>query len=58
MTIKHKSIKTDVLISGAGVVGMTLAFALADNGIKVVIVDALDIEASLSDEFDGRSYAS
>ena len=50
-------VKTDLLISGAGVVGMTLAFALADQGLKVIIVDTLDVEESLSDEFDGRSYA-
>ncbi len=49
--------KTDVLISGAGVVGMTLAYALAKHGLKVVIVDALDVANSLNDEFDGRSYA-
>jgi 2-octaprenyl-6-methoxyphenol hydroxylase len=57
MVIKQKSTKTDVVISGAGVVGMTLAFALAENGITVSIVDSIDIEASLGDEFDGRSYA-
>ncbi|MDG1859909.1 MAG: UbiH/UbiF/VisC/COQ6 family ubiquinone biosynthesis hydroxylase, partial [Emcibacteraceae bacterium] len=57
MAIKQKTIKSDVLISGAGVVGMTLACALAENGVSVVIVDTMDIEASLSDEFDGRSYA-
>lgn len=55
---KNKAIKnTDVLISGGGVVGMTLAYALAEHGISVSIVDAIDIEASLGDEFDGRSYA-
>jgi 2-octaprenyl-6-methoxyphenol hydroxylase len=57
MAMKQQAIKTDVLISGAGVVGMTLAYALAENGITVSIVDALDFEISLSDEFDGRSYA-
>lgn len=50
-------VKADLLISGAGVVGMTLAYALAKQGLKVVIVDTLDVEKSLSDEFDGRSYA-
>ena len=49
--------KVDVLISGSGVVGMTLAYALAQQGLKVIIVDALDVEASMGDEFDGRSYA-
>ncbi len=48
---------TDVLISGAGVVGMALAYALSKHGIKVIIIDALDVGKSLNDEFDGRSYA-
>lgn len=50
-------IKTDILISGAGVVGMTMAYALAKYGLKVCIVDALDIKKSLNDKFDGRAYA-
>ena len=50
-------VKTDVLISGAGVVGMTLAYALAEQGLNITIVDTLDVEKSLGDEFDGRSYA-
>ncbi len=57
MTKKSQNLQTDVLISGAGVVGMTLGFALAQNGIKVVIIDTLDIKKSLNDQFDGRSYA-
>lgn len=50
-------LEPDILISGAGVVGMTLGYALAQNGINVVIIDTLDIKASLNDDFDGRSYA-
>lgn len=57
MAIKQKTIKSDVIISGAGVVGMTLGYSLASQGLKVAIVDTLDIENTLSDEFDGRSYA-
>ncbi len=49
--------KTDVLISGAGVVGMTLAYALAKYGLKVCIVDALDVSKTLNNKFDGRAYA-
>lgn len=49
--------KFDVVISGAGVVGMTLAFALAQNGITVALVEYTDIAPSLNDGFDGRSYA-
>lgn len=54
---KNKTSQTEIIISGAGVVGMTLAFSLAEHGIKTTIIDSLDIEASLGDEFDGRSYA-
>lgn len=50
-------IKTDILISGAGVVGMTLAYALSEYGHKVCIVDALDVKKTLNDKFDGRAYA-
>lgn len=49
--------KFDVAISGGGVVGMTLACALAQNGITVALVEYTDIAPSLNDEFDGRSYA-
>lgn len=54
---KNKTSQTEIIISGAGVVGMTLAYSLAEHGIKTTIIDSLDIEASLGDEFDGRSYA-
>jgi len=54
---KNQILKFDLLISGAGVVGMTLGLSLAGQGLKVAIVDTLDIEKSLGDEFDGRSYA-
>jgi len=54
---KIKTSQTEIIISGAGVVGMTLAFSLAEHGIKTTIIDSLDIEASLGDVFDGRSYA-
>lgn len=57
MTKNSKTIKSDLLISGAGVVGMTLAYALAEQGLMVAIVDSLDVSNSLNDEFDGRSYA-
>ncbi|MBL4802396.1 MAG: 2-octaprenyl-6-methoxyphenyl hydroxylase [Emcibacter sp.] len=49
--------KFDVVISGGGVVGMTLAAALAQNGLTVALVEYTDIVHSLNDEFDGRSYA-
>lgn len=57
MNRKSQILKFDILISGAGVVGMTLAYILANEGLKVAIVDTLDIGNSINDEFDGRSYA-
>lgn len=47
----------DVIISGAGVVGMTLAVALGQEGLRVAVLDTHDIAPTLKDEFDGRSYA-
>jgi 2-octaprenyl-6-methoxyphenol hydroxylase len=53
----NKKSQTEIIISGAGVVGMTLAYALAEHGIKTAIIDSVDLKSSLSDAFDGRSYA-
>jgi len=53
----HKARKTDVIISGSGVVGMSMAYALAQGGLSVVLVENTDLPATLKDEFDGRSYA-
>lgn len=53
----EKALKTDVILSGSGVVGMSLAVALAKNGLKVTLVEYTDLAASLNDAFDGRSYA-
>ena len=57
MNKKITSQKVDIVISGAGVVGMTLACILADHGLEIALIDPLNVEASLNDEFDGRSYA-
>lgn len=50
---------TDILIAGAGLNGMTLALALGQNGMDVILVDprppAADGEGAAL--FDGRSYA-
>jgi len=35
----HSSLKTDVLVIGAGPVGMTLALALADSPLRVLLLD-------------------
>jgi 2-octaprenyl-6-methoxyphenol hydroxylase len=47
----------DVVISGSGVAGMTLALGLARRGLKCALIDRIDVATTLHDEFDGRSYA-
>ena len=47
----------DVLIIGGGLVGGTLAVALADAGLQVCVVDRDDPETLLAVEFDGRASA-
>jgi 2-octaprenyl-6-methoxyphenol hydroxylase len=49
--------ETDVVIGGGGMVGLTLALALAQGGLKVVVADPMP-EAALTDaKFDGRVSA-
>lgn len=47
----------EVLIVGGGLVGLSLAVALADAGIAVVVVDRAAPETQLDGAFDGRSAA-
>jgi len=47
----------DVVISGSGVVGMTLAAGLARFGLTVALIESNNLAESLTDEFDGRAYA-
>lgn len=47
----------DVLIVGGGLNGPTLALALAEGGLSVVLVDTLDQKTRDNPEFDGRAYA-
>ena len=47
----------DVAIAGAGLVGGTLACALAAYGVKTALVDRLDPKAMTIDRFDGRASA-
>jgi 2-octaprenyl-6-methoxyphenol hydroxylase len=51
------ALDTEVLIVGGGLVGLSLAVALADAGIEVVVVDREDPAAQLDQGFDGRSAA-
>ena len=47
----------DVVISGGGLVGLTLGLALARGGIEVAVVDAQKPEAVTAPKFDGRASA-
>ena len=49
--------KTEILILGGGLVGLTLALALDAHGISTVVVDPADPAKTLSDTFDGRASA-
>lgn len=52
-----KGIETDVVIVGAGLVGLSAAVALADIGKRVTLVDAKQPDFSLPAEWDQRIYA-
>jgi 2-octaprenyl-6-methoxyphenol hydroxylase len=47
----------DVIIAGAGMAGATFALALAQGGLKVVLVDPQPFYLQLAPTFDGRSTA-
>jgi len=47
----------DVLIGGGGLVGQTLALALDQAGLKVVVIDASKPADTLAPSFDGRAFA-
>lgn len=47
----------DVVISGGGLTGLTLALALHRAGVRAAVVDTLPLESQLDAAFDGRSSA-
>ena len=47
----------DVIILGGGLVGQTLALALASGGLRVAVVDPADPSTVLAPTFDGRASA-
>ncbi|MBL6937502.1 MAG: FAD-dependent monooxygenase [Alphaproteobacteria bacterium] len=51
------SSRCDVIIGGGGMVGMTLAIALAKGGLDVVVADPVPKSAALDARFDGRVCA-
>src|SRR5580698_9289631 len=49
--------KTDIIVCGGGMVGLTLGLAAAQGGLSVTVVDALLPETVLAASFDGRVSA-
>ena len=49
--------QTDVIIGGGGMVGLTLALALAQGGLNVTVCDPVPPKALLDAGFDGRVSA-
>ncbi len=47
----------DVILSGGGLVGQTLALALDQAGVSVLVVDAAKPSETLAPAFDGRAFA-
>ncbi len=48
---------TEIIIAGGGLVGNAIAIALAQGGIKVVVIDPLPREQQVAAAFDGRTSA-
>jgi 2-octaprenyl-6-methoxyphenol hydroxylase len=47
----------DVIISGGGLVGLSLALALEQGGLRVGVIDRLPASTQLEPSFDGRAAA-
>jgi 2-octaprenyl-6-methoxyphenol hydroxylase len=47
----------DVILGGGGMVGLTLALALAQGGLRVTVVDPVPAAAAMDAKFDGRVSA-
>lgn len=47
----------DIIIIGAGLVGMSMAIALARNGLKVAAIEKNSFDSQLEPDFDGRVSA-
>ena len=54
---RRSGLDAEVLIVGGGLVGLSLAVALADAGIEVLVIDRADPKAQLDRGFDGRAAA-
>jgi 2-octaprenyl-6-methoxyphenol hydroxylase len=53
----NATLDADVIIAGAGMAGATLALALAQGGLRPVLIDPQPFAAQLEPAFDGRAAA-
>src|SRR6185437_15065454 len=49
--------RVDVMIAGGGMVGLSLALALAQGGVSVAVADPVPQSTILDEKFDGRVSA-
>ncbi len=49
--------KSDIIIIGAGLVGITAACALAELGLNIIVIDSADLDEVRKKESDGRTCA-
>src|SRR5690625_4270303 len=47
----------DAILSGGGLIGLSLSLALADAGLRVAVVDRQDPALVVAEPFDGRASA-
>jgi 2-octaprenyl-6-methoxyphenol hydroxylase len=50
-------LRTELVVVGGGLVGLTLGIACAEAGLDVVLVDREDAAAKLAEPYDGRASA-
>ncbi|MCY7338820.1 MAG: FAD-dependent oxidoreductase, partial [Sphingomonas bacterium] len=50
-------IQADVIIIGGGLIGSTIALALAAHEVSSIVVDAQDLATTTTAAFDGRASA-
>lgn len=55
--LRSAPLRSDVIILGGGLVGLTLAIALDAHGLTSAVIDPLDPSTQLAPGFDGRASA-
>lgn len=53
----ERGFDADVILGGGGLVGQTLALALDQAGLSVIVIDASKPAEALAPSFDGRAFA-